>query len=509
MSFTTSTGSIANNSSTFTGGTASPFAGLSVAYENILVGADYASSANATFTVTLRNLVVGRSYAVQVWVNDSRSGSTATRNEVVGSSVTLAYNVQQAGGGVGQFSIGLFMASATNQTFTMLGAGSSQINALQLRDVTGTSYALPPPSPYWGGFVNGNWDDATTNWGSGQAFNLVKTYFTNAIYTNLYFADTNILGNPVNNNLITVQAAGEFFNWVTFINNSVNYTIQNISGAIGITGSTAIIKNGNGTVTLSSANTYTGPTTVNSGVLLVNGSLGTNLVTVQSGAVLGGVGTVNGAVKLAGTISPATTNSVGTLTTGSETWNGGGTYIFGLNNATNVSGQDLLNVNGVINLQASANPFVIQLVSLQANNTPGALPGFVDYGTYNWTLATTSGGVQNFDPALFTIATNNFLNAFTGTFSLTNSGNSLVLVYTPVPLIAPILSGVPTYSAGTLALIFSGPSGQPYEVLSSPDLTLPLTNWLVLTNGVFGADAIEFDDNNATNAQNYYRVTSP
>jgi len=130
---------------------------LSSAYQGILAGADYAD--NTPLTMTLNNLTVGRNYAVQVWVNDSRSGGTATRTETISSRggngfSTLAYNVQQTGGGLGQYAIGFFTATATNQTFTMLGSASTQINALQVRDVTGLQFtAMPVFSPAGGSYV--------------------------------------------------------------------------------------------------------------------------------------------------------------------------------------------------------------------------------------------------------------------------------------------------------------------------------------------------------------------
>jgi autotransporter-associated beta strand protein len=125
-----------------------PFSTLSNAYQSILAGGEYNSGA-ATATVTLNNLTIGRVYAVQMWVDDSRGGSVAGRTETVTGSnvVTLADNVPAATGGVGQYTIGVFTAGATSQTFSLLGSASTQLNALLVSDVTTTGYQpVNPPA---------------------------------------------------------------------------------------------------------------------------------------------------------------------------------------------------------------------------------------------------------------------------------------------------------------------------------------------------------------------------
>ena len=120
-----------------------------------------------------------------------------------------------------------------------------------------------------------------------------------------------------------------------------------------------------------------------------------------------------------------------------------------------------------------------------------------------------SGGLTDFTPAKFNVNMNGFRNAITGTFSVSTNGNSLVLVYTVPTSTAPLLSNSATLTAGIFNLSFSGPSGQSYRVLESTNVTLPLTNWLAQTNGVFGTGTVHFADPAATNLQRFYRVTSP
>jgi outer membrane autotransporter protein len=81
--------------------------------------------------------------------------------------------------------------------------------------------------------------------------------------------------------------------------------VDNIAGTGGLE------KSGAASLTLSGANTYTGPTDVQAGRLAIDGSI-TSDTTVQSGASLGGHGTITGDVTNHGTLAPG--NSIGTLT---------------------------------------------------------------------------------------------------------------------------------------------------------------------------------------------------
>ena len=75
------------------------------------------------------------------------------------------------------------------------------------------------------------------------------------------------------------------------------------------TGTGTLTKDGSGTLTLSNTNTYTGATEVKAGTLVVNGnqSGATGKVTVASGAMLAGTGTVGGATTVNGTLAPTAT----------------------------------------------------------------------------------------------------------------------------------------------------------------------------------------------------------
>jgi subtilase-type serine protease len=78
-----------------------------------------------------------------------------------------------------------------------------------------------------------------------------------------------------------------------------------------ISGHGGLTKQGIGTLVLTGANTYAGPTLVNHGVLAINGSV-TSAVTVQNAGILGGSGSVGAlTARRGGTVAPG--NSIGTL----------------------------------------------------------------------------------------------------------------------------------------------------------------------------------------------------
>ncbi len=78
--------------------------------------------------------------------------------------------------------------------------------------------------------------------------------------------------------------------------------------------STAITKVGVGILALAGSNTYSGPTLVSEGTLLVNGNNAgaTNTVTIQPAGTLGGVGVIGGPTIVYGTLSPGA--DIGALT---------------------------------------------------------------------------------------------------------------------------------------------------------------------------------------------------
>ena len=275
-----------------------------------------------------------------------------------------------------------------------------------------------------------------------------------------------------------------------------------------ISGNGGLTMAGGGSLILTGTNLYTGTTTVNGGSLLVQGNLAaTSSVTVSNG-ILGGTGTVGGSITVNGTLAPGT-NGVGTLSTGPNNWNSGGEYICDIS-GTNATAANEMAINGPLNVQAaSGSPFTIKLVSTTTGNAPGPVPNFNKFSSYSWTIATSSGGVQNFATNSVVLDVSAFSNDFSGgAFSLVNQGNSLVVRYAWMP-VAPTLGSYGPRTGVSFPLAFSGPNGQTYRVLTSTNVSLPMADWTQLTNGTFGSGPANFTDQAATNNARFYRIVSP
>lgn len=205
-----------------------------------------------------------------------------------------------------------------------------------------------------------------------------------------------------------------------------------------VSGAGAVTKLGDGILTMPAASTYTGGTTIAQGrIRMTNATgsaFGTGPVTIGAGAWLTGDGSFTGPVSVSGSFSPG--DRVGTATTGEAFWNAGGGYWCEMASAEGTSGTDwdLWEVNGALTITATAGtPFWFGLGSLPDGAFIDLLDNFNPGQDYAWTVLTASGGISG-DLGAVAFDTGDFLNSFSGEFSLAAEGNELVLHYTaPVP----------------------------------------------------------------------------
>ena len=161
---------------------------------------------------------------------------------------------------------------------------------------------------------------------------------------------------------ISVGGAGGTTNEITSSTGTPTFTVNTAalspstySGTI--SGSIALEKKGDDTLTLSGTNAYSGATTVTTGTLLVDapGSLDAASAVAVNAGTLGGSGTINGSITLASgaTLAPGASASIGTLTA-----NGGVTLVSGSIFAAQINtdptpSSDTLAVTGTLTLGGS------------------------------------------------------------------------------------------------------------------------------------------------------------
>ncbi|MEQ9691431.1 MAG: hypothetical protein RLO48_17015, partial [Bauldia litoralis] len=152
------------------------------------------------------------------------------------------------------------------------------------------------------------------------------------------------------------QAQGKVF----FLNGSGNATLavaggdtRSFDGDDWISGDGTLAKSGDGTLVLGGVNDhFLGNAVVAAALMLVDGSIANATATVQSGATLGGNGTVGTiGVQAGGTLAPGA--SAGQLTAGSLLLESSATYEVELGGTAAGAGYDQVIVNGIIAVSGS------------------------------------------------------------------------------------------------------------------------------------------------------------
>jgi len=286
--------------------------------------------------------------------------------------------------------------------------------------------------------------------------------------------------NPTNDSILDLNGFNETINGLAATGNGLARCVVSNSSAIAATltlgdgdanaafggvikaatGVIALTKIGAGAETLGGANTYTGATTISNGTLVVNGSVGNTVVTVRSNGTLSGNGVINGTVTVnsGATLSPG--NSIGALT-----------------------------INGTVTLQGTT--FMELNKSLGTNDVIRGATAIQYGGTLS--LTNLSGTlVTNDSFKLF------YANTYSGAFArivpaipgLGLAWNTNTLTDGTLGIVAAATSspGINAVEMSGGALVFRGTNGVPgwtYYVLTSTNLTVPLTNWDVIATRAF------------------------
>ena len=195
------------------------------------------------------------------------TGYNIWRSQTSGSGYTLVGNTA----GTNFVDSGLAM----NQTYYYVVTAT---NSFGSSAYSPEASATTQPEVKWTGAASVNWDSSTTNW----SVNGLPTAYQDG--SSVWFDDT-ALSNTAINVSATVSPS------IMVVSNSLKSYI--FSGS-DISGIGSILKLGNGTLTLNSANTYSGGTTLSNGALIVNSStaLGSGPLTINGGTTFGFTGSI-------------------------------------------------------------------------------------------------------------------------------------------------------------------------------------------------------------------------
>jgi autotransporter-associated beta strand protein len=334
----------------------------------------------------------------------------------------------------------------------------------------------------------GNFSGVMTDSGSGVlALKKIGTGTLTLSGTNTYSGGTTVNAGLINFNsasnfgsgLITVNGGG--LQWATgtttdissklaaFGSNGATFDTNGntVTLAFTLSGTGGVTKAGTGTLTLSGTDTYSGATTVNAGTLIVNGSIANSAVTVNSGAMLAGAGTVGATTIMSGGIF-APGNSPGTMTVaGNLAFQSGALYLVQVNPSTATSA----------NVTAGG--------SASLAGTVLAVFASGSYVARNYTIASAAGGRSG---TFGSLTTSNLPAGFTAALSYTATDAILNLTANlgggPSALGTGGLSGNQLNVANALNAFFNNGGALPPAFVNIFGLTgANLANALTLLSG--------------------------
>ncbi|MDB6152439.1 MAG: transporter [Chthoniobacteraceae bacterium] len=224
---------------------------------------------------------------------------------------------------------------------------------------------------------------------------------------------------------------------INVANNGTGIGSFSLGNVAGQAAGAALVKAGNGILTITGAATYTGSTTVNAGTLIVNGSIA-GLATVNSGAILAGTGSLAGVtVAGGGTIAPGG-DAIGALNTGAISLQGGSTFSLQIGGTTS----DQLKVAGAATLTGAINLTLSLLADPAEGSTFTILDGSAALVGYSGGARLSYLGVPLAQDQIFTVVNGGFTQAFTLSYTADNN-HDIVLMAVPEPAsAASLLAGL-------------------------------------------------------------------
>ena len=375
-------------------------------------------------TLNITGADIGNFAGSQGTVTVTGAGSNWTNSSLlsVGTDGTGALTI--ANGGVVSDTNG-FIAFATGSqgTVTVTGTGSTWTNSIAVfvgRSGTGTLTIA---------------DGSTVSvvGGSGTAF--VANQAGSLGSLNIGAAPGNVATAPgtLNAAMVAFGAGSGTLNF--------NHTASNYVFAPTVTGN-GTVNVLSGTTILTASNSYIGSTAVNGGTLVVNGSIASsNLITVNNGGTLAGIGTVgNTQINSGGTFAPGNgTPGSSTPVTGSLRFQSGALYLVNVNSATS----SFAEVVGAATLGGA---------TVNASFAPGSLVG------KQYTIVNATGGVIG---TFASIANTNLPSGFHSSLSYDANSAYLNLALNFVPPPGTGLNGNQQSVGGALVNFFNGTGGIP------------------------------------------------
>jgi rhamnogalacturonan endolyase len=342
--------------------------GVSMPYGgNVIVG----SHGEADTLKIFDSLYIGGTSQLYFDLSDDTSGLSKTNDillvngdMMLKGKTTININMPDNRLGVGQYTLiectdTLYVSTDNIQMEGLLGV-PYEIIKTDSSLILEAFYVRPNATIFWKGDQSDLWDQVNSyNW-------------LNADTTDWFVQNDTVIFDDSGSSATTIQMANPLPVGAMLVNSTIDYTFE---GNGYISGEGKLIKTGTGTLTLSVPNLFTGGTSVDDGILMINNSTGSatgsgavqvnagavltgngmveGLVSVNNGGTLSGEGIFNGPVNLkeGATIAPGY-DSIGNLTVNNDlTFMSGSTYKIDVNTQNYTS--DRIQVTGQLALDGT------------------------------------------------------------------------------------------------------------------------------------------------------------